>query len=89
MYFPYLLTTVLYLFIALLAAVDVSLVSLDLVPAFATLRWFRVHFVTLGIITQAVFGLLPGLVALFAPQCPDQFWLCWWTKDSACRKDNP
>ncbi len=60
---PYLLTTLLFTFVALLAAADASLVSLNLVGAFPALRWVRVHFITLGILSQVIFGLLPLLVA--------------------------
>ncbi len=60
---PYLLTTLLFTFVALLAAADASLVSVNLISAFPALRWVRVHFVTLGILSQVIFGLLPLLVA--------------------------
>ncbi|RPI89053.1 MAG: hypothetical protein EHM40_21580, partial [Chloroflexi bacterium] len=60
---PYLLTTLVFTFVALLAAADASLVSLNLVSMFPALRWVRVHFITLGIISQVIFGLLPLLVA--------------------------
>jgi len=60
---PYLLTTLIYAFIALLAAADASLVSFNLVSTFPALRWVRVHFITLGILSQFIFGLLPLLVA--------------------------
>ena len=75
---PYLLTTLLYVLVALLAAADASLVSLDLVNSFAQLRWLRVHFITLGMITQVVFGVLPGLAAGLAhkPRPPMQ-WGIW------------
>jgi hypothetical protein len=75
---PYLLTIVLYVLLALLAAADASLVSLKLVNAFAALRWLRVHFITLGIITQVVFGVLPGLVAGLANKPrPPMKWSIW------------
>ncbi|MCE9646418.1 MAG: hypothetical protein K8S20_10515 [Chloroflexi bacterium] len=77
---PYLLTTLLYLFVALLAAVDASFVSLNLVGAFPALRWVRVHFVTLGILSQVIFGLLPGLVASLAKKPrPSMRWDIWLT----------
>ena len=60
---PYILTTLLYVLVALLAAVDASLVSVNLAGPFVALRWVRVHFITLGIISQFIFGLLPGLTA--------------------------
>ena len=77
---PYLLTSLLYLFVALLAAVDASFVSLNLVGAFPALRWVRVHFVTLGILSQVIFGLLPGLVASLAKKPKSAFrWDIWLT----------
>ena len=76
--FPYLLTTLLYVVLALLAAADASLVSLKLVNVFAALRWLRVHFITLGIITQVAFGVLPGLVANLANKPrPPMKWSIW------------
>jgi hypothetical protein len=54
---------VLYLFVAVLAALDASLVSLELLPWFSGIRWLRIHFITLGMMTQALFGALPLLVA--------------------------
>jgi cytochrome c oxidase cbb3-type subunit I len=77
---PYLLTTLLYAFIALLAAADASLVSLNLVSAFAALRWVRVHFITLGIVSQVIFGLLPQLVASLSKKPrPAMRWDIWLT----------
>ena len=61
---PYLLMTLIFTFVALLAAADASLVSLNLIGMFPALRWVRVHFITLGIISQVIFGLLP-----FPPRC--------------------
>ncbi len=63
---PYLLAAGLYLLMALLAAVDSSATSLNLLPWFNGLRWLRVHFITLGVLVQVVFGVLPGLVAASA-----------------------
>ena len=63
---PYLLTILIYILLALLAAVDAALVSLNLAGPFVALRWMRVHFITLGIISQMIFGLLPGLAAVLA-----------------------
>lgn len=77
---PYLLTTLLYTFVALLAASDASFVSLSLFTAFPALRWVRVHFITLGIISQVVFGLLPLLVAsLSKKDKPATRWDIWLT----------
>lgn len=80
MAFPYLVTTLLYTFVAILAAADASFVSWNLLAAFPALRWIRVHFITLGIVSQVVFGLLPGLVASLAKKPkPATRWDIWLT----------
>ena len=77
---PYLITTLLYTFVAILMAADASFVSWNLLGAFPALRWVRVHFITLGIISQIVFGLLPGLVAsLTKKPKPATRWDIWLT----------
>ena len=77
---PYLLTTLLYIFVALFAAADASLVSLNLASAFPALCWVRVHFITLGILSQTIFGLLPVLVASLAKKTrPAIRWDIWLT----------
>ena len=60
---PYLLMALLYLLVGVLAAADASLTSLNLLGWFNGLRWLRVHFITLGMATEAFFGVLPWLVA--------------------------
>lgn len=54
---PYLLMVALYGVLALLTALDASLISLAWLPGFATVPWLRVHIITLGIFTELVFGL--------------------------------
>ncbi len=61
---PYVFTILLYLFFAILGAVDASLTSYELVPWVNGLRWLRVHLVTLGIVTQVIFAATPALVAV-------------------------
>jgi hypothetical protein len=60
---PYLVTALFYLLVAVLVALDSAATSFALLPWFNGLRWLRVHFITLGIVTQAVFGMLPILTA--------------------------
>jgi hypothetical protein len=75
---PYLLTTLLFTLVALLTAADASLVSMNLLSAFPALRWVRVHFITLGILSQVIFGLLPLLVAsLSRKPRPGMRWDIW------------
>lgn len=77
---PYFLMTLLYLSLAVLAALDASLTSLNLLPWFNGLRWLRVHLITLGVLTEVTFGLLPGLVAARVGQPrPAIRWDIWLT----------
>lgn len=77
---PYLLTTLMFTFVALLAAADASLVSVNLIGAFPALRWVRVHFITLGILSQVIFGLLPLLIASLSKKPkPAMRWDIWLT----------
>lgn len=77
---PYFLMLLLYLFVAVLAALDASLISLNLLPWFNGVRWLRIHFITLGMLTQVIFGALPVLVATRRqlPQ-PATRWDIWLT----------
>ena len=62
----YLLLTALYISLAALLAADAALASFTIVPWFNGLRWLRVHLITLGAITETLFGLLPMIVAIRA-----------------------
>jgi cytochrome c oxidase cbb3-type subunit I len=75
---PYFLMAGLYAVLAALSAVDASLASLSLLPWFSGLRWLRVHLITLGLVTQAAFGLLPLLAAARADRPrPAVRWDIW------------
>lgn len=77
---PYLLMGILYLFLATVSALDASLISLDLMPWFNGMRWLRVHLVTLGVLTQIIFGVLPVLMArLHGVEGPKFSWATWIT----------
>jgi hypothetical protein len=77
---PYFLMVVLYVSLAVLAAVDSSLTSYAILPWFNGLRWLRVHLITLGALTEVIFGLLPGLVAARTKQPrPKLRWDIWLT----------
>ncbi len=80
MFNPYFLMTVLYAALAVLAAVDASAASLSLLPWFNGLRWLRVHFITLGVLTEVIFGLLATLVTARSGQPkPKTRWDIWLT----------
>ncbi|MCB0099239.1 MAG: hypothetical protein KDE46_26080, partial [Caldilineaceae bacterium] len=77
---PYFLMALLYLFVALLAALDASLTSLNLLAWFQGIRWLRVHFITLGVMTETLFGILPLLAAARAGLPRPTFrWDIWLT----------
>ncbi len=59
----YLVSAIFYLITAVLMAFDVALVSWGGIPGYSGMAWLRVHFITLGFATQAVFGVLPLLQA--------------------------
>lgn len=61
---PYLLMAALFLFLAVLAALESSFSSLQLLPWFNGMVWLRVHLITLGAMTQLLFGVLPLLTAV-------------------------
>jgi len=60
---PFLLMAVFYLIVAIVAAVDAALTSFTLLPWFVGLPWLRIHFITLGVFSEAAFGVLPAFVA--------------------------
>ena len=62
----YLLMTFLFIAVAGLAALDAALTSWTIIPWVNGLRWLRIHFITLGALTELFFGLLPLLVARWA-----------------------
>lgn len=60
---PFLLTAAFYLVVAIVVVLDAVLTSFNLIPWFVGLPWLRVHFITLGVLTQTAFGVLPAFVA--------------------------
>lgn len=75
---PYFLMAILYISMAVLAAVDASLANFNILPGHAGLRWLRVHLITLGTLTQTIFGVLPALVASWASRPrPRTRWDIW------------
>jgi hypothetical protein len=60
----YFLMAALFIIMAIVGAVDAALTSYTILPWFSGLRWLRVHLITLGAMTEALFGLLPLLVAI-------------------------
>jgi cytochrome c oxidase cbb3-type subunit 1 len=76
----YFLMTPLFMIMALVFAIDASLTSYTILPWLNDLRWLRVHFITLGAITEALFGLLPLRVAIrYSLPRPRFKWDIWLT----------
>ena len=75
---PYFLMTILFMSLAALTALDNSLASFNLISSFGGMRWLRVHFITLGTLTEAAFWLMPALAAARQGQPPPQTrWGTW------------
>ncbi len=75
---PFLLMAVLYIGLAVLAALDSALAALGILPWFNGLIWLRAHFITLGVLTEVIFGVLPFLVAASGRQSrPKTRWDIW------------
>jgi hypothetical protein len=80
---PYYLMTLLYLALAALAALDTSLVNLQILPSFPGQRWLLVHTVTLGALVELVFGLAPDLTAALTRLSRPAFrWTMWFLLNS-------
>lgn len=60
---PFLLTAAFYLIVAIVVVLDAVLTSFNLIPWVVGLPWLRAHFITLGVLTEAAFGVLPAFVA--------------------------
>lgn len=72
---PYIVMAALFALVAGLEAVDAALIHANLLAPITGLRWLRVHFITLGMATEVVFGLLPLIVA--RPARPRPNWRTW------------
>lgn len=75
----YFLMVVLYLSLAVVAALESSFSSFQIVPWFNGMVWLRVHLITLGALTQILFAILPIITAarynLPRPQTRWDIWL--------------
>lgn len=60
---PYLLMSLFYFTLAVVATAGSALASAELLATAGSMRWLRVHFITLGVLTKAAIGVLPGIVA--------------------------
>jgi hypothetical protein len=75
---PYYLMTLLYLALAVLGALDTSLVNLSILASFPGQRWLLVHTVTLGGLVELLFGLAPDVTAALAKLPRPKFhWATW------------
>src|SRR5512138_657325 len=75
---PYYLLTLLYMMLAVLAALDTSLVTLQVLPSFPGMRWLLVHTITLGAFVELVFGLAPELAPMLSGRPRPAFrWNTW------------
>ena len=75
---PYMIMTFFYFLIAIVFALEASFISWQIFPWFNGMVWLRVHFITLGVLSQVIFGVMPLLSAKFygVPQ-PKMRWDIW------------
>ncbi len=75
---PYFLMSLLYLSLVALGVLASILTGLEIIPLFGSLKWLRVHLVTLGALSEITFGLAPILVTtLRGLPRPKMRWDIW------------
>jgi len=75
---PYLLMAFLYILVAVLMAIEVSFASFGILDWFNGMVWLRIHFITLGVMTQLLYGAMPLLTARhYDLPRPDTRWDIW------------
>lgn len=60
---PYFIMSGLFVTLAAIVALDNALDAFSLLAGYPGLGWLRVHFITLGAVSEALFGFLPSIVA--------------------------
>jgi cytochrome c oxidase cbb3-type subunit I len=74
---PYLLMVVFFLSLAFLALLESALTSVGWLPWFNGLPWLRAHFITIGVLLEVTFGLLPWLATRQGEERPPMRWDIW------------
>lgn len=74
---PYLLMVALFLSLAFLGALDTAFTSIGWLSWFNGLRWLRVHFITIGVLLEVTFGVLPFLARRRGDEVPPMRWDIW------------
>lgn len=74
---PYLLMVVFFLSMAFLGALGAAFTSAGWLSWFNGLPWLRAHFITIGVLLEAAFGVLPFLVPRRDGQDPPMRWDIW------------
>ncbi len=75
---PYMIMAFLFLLAAIFAALEASFSSWHILPWFNGMVWLRIHFITIGVVTQIIFGVTPILTAKYhdLPR-PKMRWDIW------------
>ena len=75
---PYLLIIFLYTLVAVLMAAQASFADFGISDWFNGMKWLRLHFVTLGMLVESFFGVMPLLTAKhYDLPRPDIRWDIW------------
>ncbi len=75
---PYLLMIFLYALVAVVMAAQASFADFGILDWFNGMKWLRLHFVTLGMLVESFFGVMPLLTAKhYGLPRPDTRWDIW------------
>lgn len=74
---PFFLMVIVYIIIAIIEAIQVVMTQFFHAPHLANIIWFKVHFITIGILTQSIFGAVP-LVLSWRKNIENNInWIIW------------
>ncbi len=71
------LIALVYGVVALLSLLNFTLAQFGILPELNNLYWFRLHVLTIGVLVQAAFGVLPLLLARRLSATPPPSWQMW------------
>ena len=74
---PYLLMVALFLSLAFLGALDAAFTSTGWLAWYNGLPWLRAHFITIGVLLEVTFGILPFLVPRRDGETRSMRWDIW------------
>ena len=74
---PFFVMIIIYIIIAIVEAIQVVMTQLFHTSYLVNFIWFRIHFITIGILTQAIFGAVPLVLSWRKNIQNETNWLVW------------